>query len=156
MTLKSLVTGAAAAVAIGGAALGVTSISASTVASAAPGSFSIPAQPAPCAATAAQLRSVIDGLLAPGVPARTGKSDLVQGGLGFSDGALADRAINGAYARGSLPVNYSVADPVCNGPSASTTLSANGQSLNAVFVPGGRYGWVLSRASALSAMTLFG
>ena len=99
---------------------------------------------------------MIDGLLAPGVPARTGKSDLVQGGLGFSDGALADRAINGAYARGSLPVNFSVADPVCNGPSASTTLSANGQSLNAVFVPGGRYGWVLSRASAVSALSLFG
>ncbi len=156
MTLKSLVTGAAVAAAIGGAALGVTSISASTVASATPGSFNIPTQPAPCGATAGELRSVIDGLLAPGVPARTGKSDLVEGGIGFSDGALADKAINGAYARGSLPVGYTVSDPVCNGPSASTTLSANGQSLNAVFFPGGRYGWVLSRASALSALSLFG
>ena len=136
MTLKSLVTGAAAAAAIGGAALGVTSISASTVASAAPGSVNIPTQPVPCAATAGQLRSVIDGLLAPGVPARTGKSDLVEGGIGFSDGALADKAINGAYARGSLPVGFSVADPVCNGPAASTTLSANGQSLNACLLSG--------------------
>lgn len=156
MTLKSLVTGAAVAAALGGAALGVTSVSAPTLASASPSSFTIPAQPAPCAATSGQLRSVIDGLLAQGVPARTGKSDLVEGGLGFSDGALADRAINGAWARGSLPVNYTVSDPVCNGATASATLTANGQSLNAVFVPGGRFGWMLSRSSAVNALSLFG
>lgn len=160
MTLKTLVTGVAAVGLVGAAAAGVTSISASAISAAPavqPVVWDVPLQPAaPCDATAAQLRSVIDGLLAPGVPARTGKSDLVEGGVGFSDGALADRAIKKAYANGSLPVAYEVSAPVCNGPTASATLSAKGQTMNASFVRGGRFGWSLSRASATQALTLFG
>jgi hypothetical protein len=156
VTLKSLFTGMAAAAAVGGAALGVTTIAAPTIASAAPGSYNIPLQPAPCDASVGQLRSVIDGLLAQGVPASGGKSDLVEGGIGFGEGRLADRAIKNAYASGSLPIAYDVSPPVCNGPTASSTLSAKGQTLNAVFVPGGRYGYVLSKSSAVNALSLFG
>ncbi|MCT7660102.1 hypothetical protein [Mycobacterium deserti] len=161
MTLKTLVTGVAAIGVVGAAAAGVTSLVSPAV-SAAPAVQSVvwdtpmPLQPMPCNVTPDQLRSVIDGLLAPGVPARTGKSDLVEGGVGFSDGALADRAIKKAYANGSLPVAYDVSAPVCNGPTVSATLSAKGQTMNAAFVPGGRFGWSLSRASATQALSLFG
>ena len=135
----------------------MTSIASNTVASpaVAPVVWDIPLQPASCDAAAAQLRSVIGGLLARGVPARRGKSDLVENGVGFADGALADHAIENAYVNGSLPVAYEVSTPVCNGPNATATLSANGQSMNVSFVRGGRFGWSLSRASATQALNLF-
>ena len=145
MTLKSLVTGVAAAAVMGGAAMGVTSIASPAIAS------------ADCASVD-QLRGVIDGLAAPGVGFHSGKSDLVAGGIGIFEGKTADKVLSSKYADGSLPVAYSISDPVCNpqdGTATATISAPSGTSQTIAFVPGGRLGWQLSRGSALQALTAF-
>lgn len=145
MTLKSLVTGVAAAALVGGAAAGVTSIASPATAHAQP----------PCA-DAGQLTAVIDGLAAPGVGFHSGKSDLVEGGVGIIEGKTADRLLKNAYADGSLPAQFTVGSPVCNPDgSATATVSAGGSSQAVTFVPGGRFGWQLSRGSATAVLSAF-
>lgn len=162
MTLKTLVTGAAAAALVGGAAAGVTSIASSSLSAAPvvqPVVFGapLPLEPvAPCGADAAQLRSVIDGLAAPGVGFHSGKSDLVEGGIGIIEGRTADRLLMNAYANGSLPVAFDISAPVCNpNNTATATISAAGRSQPVTFVPGGRFGWQLSRGSATAVLSAF-
>ena len=102
MTLKTLVTGVAAATMVGGAAAGVTFIASPAVSHA-----------QPCA-DAGQLTAVIDGLAAPGVGFHSGTSDLVEDGVGIIEGKTADRLLKNAYESGSLPVRFNVEPPVCN------------------------------------------
>jgi hypothetical protein len=144
VTLKRLVTGVAAAAVVGGAAAGVTFIASPAVSYA-----------QPCA-NAGQLTAVIDGLAAPGVGFRSGKGDLVEGGIGIIEGRTADRLLKNAYESGALPVRFNVAPPVCNPDgSATATVSAGGRSQAVTFVPGGRFGWQLSRGSATSVLSAF-
>jgi hypothetical protein len=157
VTLKTLVTGVAAAAVVGGAAAGVTSI--------APGalSFAPAVQPVvfgapfplttPCAVTADDLRGVLDGLADPNVQFRPGKIGLVDGGIGMIEGRTADRLLKNAYATGALPVFFDVAPPVCDGNTATTTVSAKGQTQSITFVNNG--GWKLSRGSATAVLSAF-
>jgi hypothetical protein len=143
VTLKSLVTGVAAAALVAGAA-GVTFIASPAVSYA-----------QPCA-TAGQLTSVIAGLAAPGVGFHSGKDDLVEGDIGIVEGKTADRLLKNAYASGSLPAQFNVGNPVCNPDgSVTATVSAAGRSQAVTFVPGGRFGWQLSRGSATAVVSAF-
>jgi hypothetical protein len=141
VTLKTLVTGVAAAAVIGGAAVGVTSIASPAVSQ------------AQCADTG-QLTAVLDGLAAPGVPFAN-KSYLVEDGVGIFEGKTADRLLKSAYADGSLPVQFNVLPPVC-GPdgSATATVTAGSRSQDIRFVNEGGT-WKLSRGSAMAVLSAF-
>ena len=143
MTLKTLVTGIAAAAAVSGAAVGVTSIASPAIAAA-----------DECAVDAGTLQGVLDGLAAPGVPFRD-KAGLVEGGVGIIEGKTADRLLKNAYATGSLPAAFNVAPPVCAGNTATSTVSAGSGSQSITFVNDG-VGWKLSRGSATAVLTAFG
>ena len=159
MTLKTLVTGVAAAAAVGGAALGVTFIASgppSAASAVQPVVFDIPFPlDTPCGATADQLRGVLDGLAGPG--SFTGnKRGLVEGGVGPIEGRTADRLLKNAYETGSLPVAFDVAPPICGpgGTSATATVSAAGHSQAVTFVNEGGV-WKLSRGSATAVLSAF-
>ena len=146
MTLKTLVTGIAAAAAVSGAAVGVTSIASPAIAG------------AECA-TSAQLTDVIDGLAAPGVGFNSpGKSNLVDGVIGVIEGKTADRLLNNAYASGSLPASFTVSEPVCDQRGAATAMisTPSGAGQTVTFVPGGPLGWKLSKDSATAVLATFG
>lgn len=156
MTLKYLATGVAAAALIGAAAAGVTSI-ASPVAQAPNPTVASPAvvlanvdgllpmDPATDLPSADQLAAVVNGLGQAGVPFAS-KSWLVEGGIGFTQGKLADR-----YFAGKLPLTATIGNiwPVAPGL-AGATVTATGPGVGPVtqdltFVNQG--GWKLSRAS---------
>ena len=139
MTLKTLVTGVAAAAVVGGAAMGVTSIASPAIASA-----------DDCASPEA-LEGVLDTLVAPGVQFNSpGKASLVEGGVGIVKGRLADGALKNAYADGTLPTTITVAPPTCNGNIATSTVSAAGKSMPITFVNEA----VTGKVSAASASTV--
>ena len=143
MTLKTLVTGVAAAAVMGGAAMGVTSIASPAIAVA-----------DECAVDAGTLQGVLDTLVAPGVPfSSAGKSSLVEGGVGVLKGRLADGALKNAYAEGTLPTAISVEPPICTGNIATTTVSASGKSMPITFVNEGN--WKVSSASASTVLAAF-
>ena len=143
MTLKSLVTGVAAAAVLGGAAVGVTSIASPAIAS------------ADDCVDAGTLQGVLDTLVAPGVPfSSAGKSGLVEGGVGIVKGRLADGVLKNAYADGTLPTTITVAPPTCTAPGlASTTVSAAGKSMPITFVNQGN--WKVSSGSASTVLAAF-
>ena len=144
MTLKTLVTGVAAAAVVGGAAMGVTSIASSAIAG------------ADDCVDAGTLQGVLDTLVAPGVPfSSAGKSGLVEGGVGVLKGKLADGALKNAYAEGTLPTAITVAPPTCASPtSATSTVSAAGKSMPITFV--NEVGtWKVSSASASTVLAAF-
>ena len=109
MTLKTLVTGVAAAAVVGGAALGVTSI-ASGASSAAPAVqpvvFDIPLPHTPCAV---RRSDQIHGMSSTASPhsggSFSGARRLVEGGVGRIEGMTADRAEE-RRAEGYLPVAF--------------------------------------------------
>ncbi|MDT5400785.1 MAG: hypothetical protein QOK33_4016 [Mycobacterium sp.] len=160
MTLKTLVTGVAAAAVVSAAAVGVTSIASGASLASAPAVqpvvFGIPLPlDTPCGATADQLQSVLDRLAAPGGSFHGDKSDLVQGGIGILEGRTADRMLANAYQSGTLPVAFNVSPPVCGpGNSATATVTAAGRTQDVTFVPGGSSGWQVSRASATSFLAV--
>jgi hypothetical protein len=142
VTLKSLVTGVAAAAVMGGSVMGVTSIASPAIAS------------ADCV-DAGTLQGVLDTLVAPGVQFNSpGKANLVQGGVGVLKGRLADGALKNAYAEGTLPTAISVAAPACNGNAATSTVSAAGKSMPITFV--NEMGtWKVSASSASTVLAAF-
>ena len=142
MTLKSLMTGVAAAAVMSGAAMGVTSIASPAIAS------------ADVCVDAGTLQGVLDTLVAPGVPfSSPGKSGLVQGGVGMVKGRLADGALKNAYADGTLPTAISAGAPTCNGNTATSIVSAAGKSMPITFVNEGT--WKVSSASAATVLAAF-
>jgi hypothetical protein len=157
VTLKSLATGVAAVAAIGAAAAGVTSIASVTPATpqvqpvvyGAP----LPLDPGADVPTSDQLITVLNGLQNPSVPFAS-KSYLVEGGVGGVEGHIADRQLQKAAARGSLPLSFNIANIVPAGPgTASADVTATGPHLapttqNITFVNQG--GWKLSRSSAMT------
>lgn len=157
MILKSLARGAAAAAIVGGAALGVTSLSltAAPVAAASPVVFDVPLQPPPAnEALAAEFTRILTTLANGG--SITANEYLIQGGVGPIEGRTADRLLRNAAQSGYLPLNISV-DPgsiVQTGNTATAMVTASGPQLAPVsqgvtFISNGT-NWQLSKASATS------
>jgi len=166
VTLKTLVTGVAAAALVGGAAAGVTSI-AFSAGSSAPGAvavqpvvWDIPMPQAPPAQLEAPLLQTLQALAGGG--SFVGKASYIQGGIGRIEGIAADRAYNRAAAEGKFPLTFDVAniDDVGGVVSADVTAtSALGTTAtqNVQFVPGpSPSGWQMSKASALSLLSAAG
>jgi hypothetical protein len=163
VTLKTLVTGVAAAAVLGGAAAGVTSIASPAVPSAPavqPVVWDIPMPQAPAPELQTPLLQTLQALAAPG--AFTGKGRLIQGGIGRIEGVAADRAYNRAAAEGKFPLTFAIANIDQNGGVASadvTATSALGSSAtqNVQFVAGpSPTGWQISKASALNLLSAAG
>jgi hypothetical protein len=143
VTLKSLVTGVAAAAVVAGAAAGVTSIASPAIATAAcvnPGT----------------LEGVLNALADPNINFYPNKEGLVEGGIGRIKGRFADGELKNAYATGALPVKFVVDAPVCNGNNMATSnVSAGSQSMPLTFVNNGS-NWMLSSPSATAILAAFG
>ena len=168
MTVKSLATGVAAVAAIGAAAAGVTCVASVTgtlprvkpvvfsAPSPASGRYPQPLDPVLPGAdvpTPDQLVSLLNSLQDPSVPFSS-KSNLVQGGIGGVEGHFADKKLQQAAAKGSLPLTFNITNIQPAGPgTASANITATGPHLpptteNLTFVDQG--GWVLSRTSAMT------
>jgi hypothetical protein len=140
VTLKSLVTGVAAAAVMGGAAMGVTSIASPAIASA-----------DDCAVDAGTLQGVVDDLIAPGGDFAGPKGQLISPPLGFTTGKLANGTLRNLYNKGTLPTQISLGAPTCTGNMATSQISAVGQTMPITFVDDGT-GWKVTQASAMSVM----
>ena len=164
MIVKSLATGVAAVAAIGAVAGGVTfgvifNASGNTASDhVQPVVFGAPlpldpAVPGADVPTADQLLTVLNSLQDPSVPFAS-KSNLVEGGVGGVEGHMADKKLQQAAAKGSLPLTFNIANIQPAGPgTASANITATGPRLaptteNITFVDQG--GWKLSRTSAMT------
>ena len=165
MTLKTLVTGVAAAALVGGAAAGVTSIAFS--AGSAPGAvavqpvvWDIPMPQAPAAQLEAPLLQTLQALAGGG--SFVGKGSYIQGGIGRIEGIAADRAYNRAAAEGKFPLTFNVANiddagGVVSADVTATSALGTTASQNVQFVPGpSPSGWQISKESALSLLSAAG
>ncbi|MBX7433222.1 hypothetical protein JDV09_14040 [Mycobacterium sp. Y57] len=166
MTPKSLVTsltaGAAAAVVIGAAAAGVTSISAGAgIASAQPAVFTAPLPAAPAPELQGPLISTLTALAGPGSFSGA-KGTYVQGGLGRIEARMADSGYSSAAAKGYFPLSFTIADIDLNGPVATANVTAAAPSgvvatQPLTFITGpSPTGWQLSKQSALALMSSVG
>jgi hypothetical protein len=166
VTLKTLVTGVAAAALVGGAAAGVTSI-AFSAGSSAPGAvavqpvvWDIPMPQAPPAQLQAPLLQTLQALAGGGSFA--GKASYIQGGIGRIEGIAADRAYNRAAAEGKFPLTFNVANiddagGVVSADVTATSALGTTASQNVQFVPGpSPSGWQISKESALSLLSAAG
>ncbi|TFV60664.1 hypothetical protein E4P42_04045 [Mycobacterium sp. PS03-16] len=162
MTLKTLVTGAAAAAVVAGAAAGVTSIASSTVAAPAvsPVVFGAPMPQVPAPDLAGPLTQTLQALAGPG--SFRGKAPFIQGGIGRVEALTADRAYNNAAAQGKFPLAFNVTNVDQNGGSATATVTATSATggtatQNILFVAGpSPSGWQISKGSALSLLSAVG
>ena len=163
MTLKTLVTGVAAAALVGGAAAGVTSI-AFSAGSSAPGAvavqpvvWDIPMPQAPAAQLEAPLLQTLQALAGGGSFA--GKAPYIQDGIGRIEGIAADRAYNRAAAEGKFPLTFNVANiddagGVVSADVTATSALGTTATQNVQFVPGpSPSGWQISKESALSLLS---
>ncbi|WP_109562108.1 hypothetical protein [Mycolicibacillus trivialis] len=155
--MKFLATSVAAVAALGAAAAGLTS-PATVTAPVQPVVFDapLPLEPPDAALPSPdQLTGVLNGLADPNVPF-SNKSYLVEGGLGLLESRTADKALQRAAEKGSLPLSFSVANIAPAGPGAATAdVTASGPSTPAItqsltFVDQG--GWKLSRNSAMTLL----
>lgn len=159
MTLKSLVTGVAAAAVVAGAAAGVTSIAAAPIAAAAP-VVSAPMPQVPAPDLAGPLTQTLSALAGPG--SFSGKAPYIQGGIGRFEALTADRAYNNAAAQGKFPLTFNVVDVDQNGGVATASVTATAATggtatQNIVFVAGpSPTGWQVSKGSALSLLSAVG
>jgi hypothetical protein len=164
VTLKALVSGAAAAVAIAGAAAGVTSIASTTDAVTAPRItpvvWDIPMPEAPAPDLQGPLLTTLQALGAPGLSAS--KAPYIQGGIGRIEGRVADSKLREAQAEGKFPLSFTLANIDQNGPVVTadvTATAANGgvASQNIAFVPGpSPTGWQMSKNSLMALMSAVG
>jgi len=166
VTLKTLVTGVAAAALVGGAAAGVTSIAFSAGSSAPaavavqPVVWDIPMPQAPAAQLKAPLLQTLQALAGGGSFA--GKASYIQGGIGRIEGIAADRAYNRAAAEGKFPLTFDVANiddagGVVSADVTATSALGTTATQNVQFVPGpSPSGWQISKASALSLLSAAG
>jgi len=166
VTLKTLVTGVAAAALVGGAAAGVTSIEFSA-GSSAPGAvavqpvvWDIPMPQAPPAQLEAPLLQTLHALAGGG--SFVGKGSYIQGGIGRIEGIAADRAYNRAAAEGKFPLTFNVANiddagGVVSADVTATSALGTTTTQNVQFVPGpSPSGWQISKESALSLLSAAG
>jgi hypothetical protein len=168
VTLKTLVTGVAAAALVGGAAAGVTSI-AFSAGSSAPGAvavqpvvWDIPMPQAPPAQLEAPLLQTLQALAGGG--SFVGKASYIHGGIGRIEGIAADRAYNRAAAEGKFPLTFNVANiniddagGVVSADVTATSALGTTATQNVEFVPGpSPSGWQISKESALSLLSAAG
>jgi hypothetical protein len=166
VTLKTLVTGVAAAAVVCGAAAGVTSIaspSLSTSPGVAPVVWDIPLPQAPAPELSGPLMTTLNALAGPGSFSPSGnKSAFIQGGTGRIEGITADRAYNNAARDGKFPLTFNLENIDQNGGSATATVTAtaaNGATAtqNILFVAGpSPSGWQIEKGSALSLLSSVG
>jgi hypothetical protein len=166
VTLKTLVTGVAAAALVGGAAAGVTSI-AFSAGSSAPGAvavqpvvWDIPMPQAPPAQLEAPLLQTLKALAGGG--SFVGKASYIEGGIGRIEGIAADRAYNRAAAEGKFPLTFNVtniddAGGVVSADVTATSALGTTATQNVQFVRGpSPSGWQISKESALSLLSAAG
>lgn len=160
MSAKSLATGVAVVTAIGAAVAGVTSLGSVSPwpAQVRPVVFGAPIPLDPAAAslpTPGELIGVLNTLQDPNVPF-SAKGYLVEGGVGGTEGRIADHELQKAAQNGQLPLSFNLANIAPAGPDAvSADVTASGPALvpttqKVTFVNQG--GWKLSRASAMSVL----
>ena len=163
MTLKTLVTGVAAAALVGGAAAGVTSIAFPAVSSAPavqPVVWDIPMPQAPAPDLQAPLLQTLQALAGGG--SFSGKAPFIQGGIGRIEGIAADRAYNNAAAEGKFPLTFNIANIDQQGGVASADVTATyalgtTSTQNVQFVAGpSPSGWQISKTSALDLLSAAG
>jgi hypothetical protein len=163
VTLKALVSGAAAAVVIAGAAAGVTSIASSDATASprvAPVVWDIPMPEAPAPDLQGPLLQTLQALGGPGLSAS--KAPYIQGGIGRIEGRVADTKLREAQAEGKFPLSFSLINIDQNGPVVTadvTATAANGgvASQNIAFVPGpSPTGWQMSKQSLMALMSAVG
>jgi hypothetical protein len=166
VTLKTLVTGIAAAALVGGAAVGVTSVASSAVSpspAVQPVVWDIPMPQAPAPELASALQTTLATLAGPGSFSPSGnKAAFIQGGTGRIEGITADRAYNNAAAEGKFPLSFAIVNIDQEGGVVTadvTATSANGASAsqNIQFVEGpSPTGWQIAKQSALSLLSSVG
>jgi hypothetical protein len=163
VTLKSLVTGVAAAALVGGAAAGVTSI-ASPAGSQAPAVqpvvWDVPMPQAPAPDLQAPLLQTLQALGAPGLSAS--KAPYIQGGIGRIEGRVADTKLREAQADGKFPLSFTLANIDQNGDIVTADVTATAATggvatQNIQFVPGpSPTGWQMSKQSLMALMSAVG
>lgn len=143
MILKTLVTGFATAAVMGGAAMGVTSIASPAIAS------------ADDCVDAGTLQGVVDSLVAPGGDFAGLKGQLISPPLGALSGKYANSKLRTLYAEGTLPTPITVAAPTCAGNTATSQITAAGQTMPITFV--NELGnWKVTGTSASTVLEAFG
>ena len=163
MTLKSLVTGVAAAALVGGAAAGVTSIASpagSQALAVQPVVWDIPLPQAPAPDLQAPLLQTLQALGAPGLSAS--KAPFIQGGIGRIEGRVADTKLREAQADGKFPLSFTVANIDQEGDFVTADVTATAATggvatQNIQFVPGpSPTGWQMSKQSLMALMSAVG
>jgi hypothetical protein len=165
VTLKTLVTGVAAAAVVAGGAAGLTSIASNTATPAAqpavaPVVFGVPMPQVPAPDLAGPLTQTLQALAGPG--SFSGKGPYIQGGIGRFEAITADRAYNNAARSGKFPLSFSVANVDQNGGVATADVTATAATggvatQNIVFVAGpSPSGWQVSKGSALNLLSAVG
>ncbi len=163
MTLKTLVTGVAAAAAVVGAAAGVTSIASPAVSSAPavqPVVWDIPLPQAPAPELQAPLLGTLQALA--GAGSFSGKASYIQGGIGRIESIAADRAYNKAAAAGKFPLTFNIANidqeaGVATADVTATSALGATATQNIQFVAGpSPTGWQIEKSSAMSLLSSAG
>lgn len=155
MTLKTLVTGVAAAALVGGVAAGVTSIAPPAIA-VQPVVLGIPMPQAPAPELQSPLLGTLQALA--GAGSFIGKAPYIEGGIGRIESIAADRAYSRAAAEGKFPLTFNIANIDQEGNVATadvTATSATGGTAtqNVQFVAGpSPTGWQIQKASAMSLL----
>lgn len=152
--MKLLITAAAAAAVLGGAAVPAAVPQVALASVGAP----LPLDTVADIPTSEQLDGVLYGLADPNIPFAS-KSYLVEGGLGRIEARTADALMRKAVATGQMPLNFAIAGISPAGPGAATAMvTATGPGApaitqNILFVDQG--GWKLSRSSASAVLAMF-
>jgi len=163
VTLKTLVTGVAAAAVVGGAAAGVTSIASPTLSASPavqPVVWDIPMPQTPAPDLEAPLVQTLQALAGGG--SFSGKAPFIQGGIGRIESIAADRAYKNAAAEGKFPLTFYVANIDQNGPVATADVTATAATggtatQNIQFVAGpSPTGWQIAKQSALNLLSSVG
>jgi hypothetical protein len=166
VTLKTLVTGIAAAAVVGGGAAGVTSVASPALTSApavAPVVWDIPMPQAPAPELEGQLQTTLNVLAGPGTFGPKGnKAAYIQGGTGRIEGITADRAYSNAAADGVFPLRFVIANIDQVGGTASATVTATAATGTTrtetvqFFLDPVTGNWQLGKQSALSLLSSVG
>jgi hypothetical protein len=170
VTLKTLVTGVAAAALVGGAAAGVTSIAspaglelaAPAAVAVQPVVWDVPMPQAPAPDLEAPLLDTLQALASGGSFA--GKAPYIQGGIGRIESIAADRAYNRAAAEGKFPLKFYIdkdkidqEDGVAYADVTATSNLGTSATQNVQFVAGpSPSGWQISKASAMNLLSAAG
>jgi hypothetical protein len=163
VTLKTLVTGVAAAALVAGTAAGVTSVASSAVSPAPavqPVVWDIPMPQAPAPELESQLLQTLQALGAPGLSAS--KAPFIQGGIGRIEGRVADSKLREAQTDGKFPLSFTIANidqenGVANADVTATAATGGVASQNIQFVPGpSPTGWQMSKQSLMALMSAVG